>query len=102
MAKRIIIWTETAANQRRFVFEYWNLRNGNSKYSKKLLRLVNRRLNLISNNPNLFKPTNFAFTREAAMGNYSIYYKSINEQIIVSAFWDNRQDPDKLLEILKK
>jgi len=35
------------------------------------------------------------------MRNYSILYKVTEDQLIVTAFWDNRQDPDKLIEIIK-
>jgi hypothetical protein len=40
--------------------------------------------------------------RESAMGHFSIYYKTSPNQIIVMAFWDNRQDPKKLLKIILK
>lgn len=36
------------------------------------------------------------------LGNYSIFYKIFDEKIIITAFWDNRQDPKKLLKILGK
>jgi len=35
------------------------------------------------------------------MGNFSIYYKVSDQEIIITAFWDNRQDPKKLLAILE-
>lgn len=60
MAKNTIIWSETALSQRIEIFEYWNLRNGNTKYSTKLLYKIKGRIKV-----------------------------------------DNRQDPDKLLEILQ-
>lgn len=36
------------------------------------------------------------------MGYFSIYYKITDEQLIITAFWDNRQDPKKLLELVTK
>ncbi len=36
------------------------------------------------------------------MGHFSIYYKFTSDQIIVMAFWDNRQDPKKLLKTISK
>ena len=36
------------------------------------------------------------------MGHFSILYKLIEEQLIITAFWDNRQDPEKLIDIIKK
>jgi hypothetical protein len=41
-------------------------------------------------------------TKVSAMGHFSILYKFKEDQIIITAFWDNRQDPLKLLEIIKK
>ena len=36
------------------------------------------------------------------MEHFSIYYKISDEHIIVTAFWDNRQDPKKLMDMLTK
>ena len=35
------------------------------------------------------------------MGHFSILYKLAEEKLIITAFWDNRQDPKKLLELIK-
>jgi hypothetical protein len=32
------------------------------------------------------------------MGHFSVYYKIASDQIIVMAFWDNRQDPGALFK----
>jgi plasmid stabilization system protein ParE len=100
MAKRAIVWTETAAKQRREILKYWTKRNHSSKYAKKLITLVHARLDLIAKNPKLYKITSYPDTRTSAMGHFSIYYKFNDKQIMVMAFWDNRQDPKKLLELL--
>jgi hypothetical protein len=39
MAERIVIWTETAARQRRDVLKYWSKRNGSTTYAEKLIHL---------------------------------------------------------------
>ncbi len=36
------------------------------------------------------------------MGHFSILYKLTDEQLIITAFWDNRQNPQKLMEIIKE
>lgn len=36
------------------------------------------------------------------MGYYSILYRIMADLIVVMAFWDNRQDPEKLFELLNK
>jgi plasmid stabilization system protein ParE len=58
MAKRTIVWTETAAKQRRQILKYWTERNQSTTFAEKLI------------------------------------------EIIVMAFWDNRQDPKKLLKAI--
>ena len=101
MAKRNVIWTKTADLQYIGILEYWVRRSKSNSYSKKLVKLVFERTRQIAKNPFIYKSTNFKDVRVASMGNFSIYYKITDEQIIVSAFGDNRQDPKKLLKILK-
>ena len=97
MAKRDVIWTRTADIQLVGVLEYWVKRNKSNKYSIKLLKLVTDRTNQIAINPELYKKTEFKKTRVASLGNHSIFYKFDEDKIIITAFWDNRQDPKKLL-----
>jgi plasmid stabilization system protein ParE len=101
MAKKSVVWTDTAIKQRRKILEYWTLRNHSTTYSEKLIGLIRAHTNLISSNPFAGKSTNHLDTREAAMGNFSIYYKIHESQIIVTAFWDNRQDPEELVKLLE-
>jgi plasmid stabilization system protein ParE len=100
MAKRKIIWTETAAKQRREILRYWTERNRSTIYAEKLIEITASHLKIISKNPHLYKETSMNQIRESAMGHFSIYYKTSPNQIIVMAFWDNRQDPKKLLKII--
>ena len=100
MAKKSIVWTQTAITQRRQILKYWTLRNQSILYAEKLIGLIREHTNLISENPFAGKPTNHFDTREAAMGNFSIYYKVHINKIYITAFWDNRQNPKKLLKIL--
>lgn len=60
-----------------------------------------RRLTLIAENPLLYKAAEFPDTHVAAMGHFSLFYKITDRSIIITAFWDNRQDPKELLELLK-
>jgi hypothetical protein len=100
MAKLNIIWTRTADLQFVGVLEYWINQNNSKSYSKKLIKLVEKRTNYISENPLMFKLAAFPETRAASMGNFTILYKVTKESIIITAFWDNRQDPKKLIEVL--
>ncbi|MFD2698623.1 type II toxin-antitoxin system RelE/ParE family toxin [Mesonia sediminis] len=100
MARRNVIWTRTADIQFVGILAYWVKRNKSNNYSKKLLKLVSDRTHQIAENPLIYKATNFKSTRVASLGNYSIYYQFSDTEIIITAFWDNRQSPKKLLKIL--
>lgn len=102
MVKRTVVWTETAVRQRRAILDYWTKRNGSKIYAEKLIRLTANQIQIILSYPELFKSTTYANTRESAMGHFSIYYKVTRQKLIVTAFWDNRQDPKKLLDIIRR
>lgn len=101
MAKRNVVWTRTADIQFIGILQYWVKRNKSNIYSKKLLNLVTNRTSQIAQEPFLYKSTDFKDIRVASLGNFSIYYKISEKEIIITAFWDNRQDPEKILEILE-
>ncbi len=101
MAQRVIVWTKTADIQFAGVLEYWTKRNNSNTYAKKLVALVTERTKQIAENPKIYKLADYEGVRTAAMGNFSIYYKTTSEQIIIFAFWDNRQDHKKLLATLR-
>lgn len=101
MAKRTVRWTRTADIQYVGILEYWVKRNKSNNYSKKLIEIVAERTKEIAETPFMFKSAEFKDTRVAALGNFSIFYKVTEQEIIITAFWDNRQDPKKLLGILE-
>jgi len=76
MAQLTIHWTETAIRQRNYIFGW-------------------------KQNPELGKKTDFKNTRAVSLGHYSILYQKSNFKIIITGFWDNRQEPEKLLKFLK-
>lgn len=83
MAKRKIVWTE---------------RNKSTTYALTLIELTAKHLKVIAKNPEAFKETEIENIRESAMGHFSLYYTFTDDLIIVMAFWDNRQDPKKLIK----
>lgn len=101
MAKRKIVWTETAAKQRREVLTYWTERNKSTVYAEKLIKIIAQHLKVISKSPQAFKETELNHVRESAMGHFSLYYTYTDHLVIVMAFWDNRQDPEQLLKAIK-
>ena len=101
MAKRKIVWTETAAKQRREILRYRTARNGSTAYAEKLIKVIAVRTKVILQQPEAYKTTVYPETRISAMGHFSILYKTTDSQLIITAFWDNRQDPKKLLQIIR-
>lgn len=101
MAQREIVWTRTADLQFASILEYWANRNKSSIYSKKLIGLVSRRTKQISLEPFSYQLTDIKDIRIASLEVFSIFYRVTDTQIIIVAFWDNRQDPEKLFDVLK-
>ncbi len=101
MAKRTVKWTRTADIQFVGILEYWSKRNKSPDYSKKLIKIVADTTKQLAKNPFISPKANFKDTRVTSIKNFSIYYKVNDIEIIITAFWDNRQDPKKLLKILK-
>jgi plasmid stabilization system protein ParE len=102
MVKRTVAWTETAVRQRRSLLKYWTKRNGSTHYAESIIKSTKDRIKIILTNPRSSRLSEYPETRVAAMGHFSIFYKVTPAQIIITAFWDNRQDPEKILELLKK
>ena len=100
MAKSTVAWTITAVKQRRAILKYWTQKTHSTVYAEKLIKLINKRIKVIAKYPESWKLTSYPDSRISAMGNFSIVYKIAEKGIIVTAFWDNRQEPDKLLEII--
>ncbi|MGA9240163.1 type II toxin-antitoxin system RelE/ParE family toxin [Robiginitalea sp.] len=102
MAQRNVVWTRTADIQYAGILQYWVNRNKSAEYSKKLIAEVAERTQQIAGAPFSYKSADFPNTRVASLGNFSIFYKVSDQQILITAFWDNRQDPKSLLKILKE
>jgi|WetSurMetagenome_2_1015567.scaffolds.fasta_scaffold350383_1 plasmid stabilization system protein ParE len=101
MKRTEIFWTATAVKQRNQVLDYWNERNKSKTYSKKLVIKIHDSLKLLKTNPQLGKKTDFMNNRIMSLGHYSILYREMSLKIVITGFWDNRQDPAKLLMFLK-
>jgi plasmid stabilization system protein ParE len=101
MKKIEIFWAATAVKQRNQVLDYWDERNKSKTYSKKLVIKIHDRIKLLKTNPKLGKKTDFMNTRIISLGHYSILYREVSSKIVITGFWDNRQDPEKLLMFLK-
>ena len=99
MARKKIIWSNRAESELKNMLDYFNIRNGNSKYSLKLLKEINQLLNTLLKNEYLGRLTINKRTRVIVMSVYLIYYNITETEIQILSFWDNRQSPDKRIDI---
>lgn len=95
MAKRIV-WTQTAKQARKEILEYWIKHNGSAIYSKRLSKLFRIKVSLLHSEHYLGKPTDFKNIRVSLVSHFSIFYKLLNDEIIIVGIWDNRRNPNDL------
>ncbi|QQQ28345.1 type II toxin-antitoxin system RelE/ParE family toxin [Chryseobacterium indoltheticum] len=95
-----IFWTKIAQKQRDVIFEYYNNRNKSFIYSKKLKSEIKEYSNILKQQPEIGKKITNSDLRNIFFGNYSLIYKRKLNIIYIAAFWDNRQNPEKLSKIL--
>ena len=96
MAKEVI-WSPLAKRKRREILEYWIEHNKSKTYSLKLNELFKQAEQLISERPNIGKPTSDKHVRFKIVRDYLIFYEQVDEKIYILTIWDSRQDPDKLI-----
>ena len=99
MAKEVV-WSLCAQKERKEILEYWRLRNKSNTYSKKLNQLFKESVKLITDFPQIGKPTDDINTRIKIVRDYLIIYEETETQIQILTIWDSRQDPDKLKNII--
>ena len=102
MAQRTVIWTRTASIQLREILGFWLRRTGSSVFSNKLLDKVEQHIEWISTFPFHCPESLYSNHRISAMGHYSIIYQVTDHEIWVTAFWDNRRDPQELINVIRK
>lgn len=102
MAQKKVIWTKFAAKQLRQVTDYWTEHNYSNSYSIKLIDKIQSNLNGVLKNPKRCPESAVSGIRVSPLGHFSVFYAIVPEGIAIVSFWDNRQDPKKLFEILEK
>ena len=100
MVKRLI-WSSIALDQKKEIFEYWNERNHSKAYSRKLNRLFNEAVEMLTVHSQLGKPTNYPNVRLKFVRDYWIVYQTLPNIIKVLLIWDARRNPDRFENILK-
>lgn len=95
MVKKEIIWSTRANIELKKTLEFYNKRNGSTKYSLKLLVDIDNLLNTLSHSEFIGRLTANKKTRVVVMKVYLIFYETNKNRIEILSFWDNRQDTQK-------
>jgi len=102
VAKRKIIWSIRAQQDRLQILEYWIERNKSESYSEKLYNLFNSAIELISEHPEIGRQTDEQDIRAKIVRDYMIFYQVSEQQLNILAIWDTRQNPEKIEQIIKR
>ncbi|MCF8254480.1 MAG: type II toxin-antitoxin system RelE/ParE family toxin [Bacteroidia bacterium] len=96
MAKRKVVWSLLAKNNRIQILDYWIERNKSKDYSIKINNLFKEGIEFISEFPEVGKLTDDKSARIIIVRDYLIVYESNKDQILILTIFDGRQDPIKL------
>ena len=97
MAKRVI-WTLSARSDRKQILDYWRQRNKSNTYSKKLNKIFQGAIEIISVYPQIGNPTTDQSVRVKAVKDYLLVYEESETHILILRVWDTRQEPKKFKE----
>lgn len=93
-----LIWSDEALNNLKDIIDYLENR-WTEKESKKFALLLEKQLKLIKENPFLFAESNKSngLRRSVLSKQTTIYYQIIDYEIRIITLFDNRQNPNRLI-----
>jgi toxin YoeB len=99
MVKRLV-WSKKALENKKEIFEYWNIANGNKNYSRKLNTELNNLIDVLLSFPDPGRKVENYDARFLVKHRYIIFYK-VNRSsefldIEIIQIWDSRRDPEDL------
>lgn len=101
MAKKEIIWSIKAQQDRINILDYWIKRNKSKAYSRQLLLLFKQAADLIAEYPKIGNPTSYRSIRFKIVRDYLLFYEELEDKIEILLAWDSRRNPDKPDDLLK-
>jgi plasmid stabilization system protein ParE len=96
MAKRKVVWTISAEIQLQSILDFFNNRNKNANYSRRLYKNLIKVLRTVEKNPELGIKTKIENIRGLIIDDYILFYEISETMILVLKIWDSRQNPNKL------
>ncbi len=96
MARRKIVWTKSANQDRLEILSYWIERNSSKTYSLRLNKMIKESIKIAAHYPESGRKTDEGSTRVKIVRDYLIFYDFNPKEIIVLSIWDaNRNDQIK-------
>lgn len=92
MAKQIV-WTNKAKKELIEILEYWMDRNKSNTFSKKLNKLIENQLLLISQYPEIGRKTDIKDVKVKVIHKYLLYYEIIDENLYVLTIRHGSKNP---------
>lgn len=91
-----ILWTDNALKELQDTIEYLQ-EHWSDKELRNLVNNLEKTLNLISNNPNLFQSSEYKkdIRRAVVMKFNTLYYRVNEDTVEIISFFSNRQNPIK-------
>lgn len=96
MAKKKLVWTLRAINDKIEIYQYWNLKNKSKDYSSKLDSLFSKSALILCEFPNSGILADFEAVRVKTIRGYQLFYKLVNESLVILTIWDSRRNPKGL------
>jgi len=94
-----LIWSDEALNNLNGIIKYLENR-WSKKEIKRFAQLLDKQLNRIKSNPYLFAESHKSkgLRKSVLSKQTTIYYKIVDDQIRLISLFDNRQNPNNLLD----
>lgn len=96
-----IVWSVISKSNIEQIKQFYDRRNKNSDYSKKLLRVFKDAAVVIEKQPQIGMNTDLEGIKGFIVLNYIIFYEELSSHILVLMVWDCRRDPLQVRKILK-
>ncbi len=96
MARRQVIWSLRAKNDRIKILDFWIAHNQSKAYSIKLNNLFKDATKFIAEHPSVGKLTDDKKARIKIVRDFYIVYEIRRSMIVILAIFDSRRNPDNL------
>lgn len=95
MVKFKIDWSVEAKSDLIDILHYYLERNKSNSYCIKLNTKINKSIKLLSKNPYIGIPTEYASVRALITGDYQIIYEIFDQLVLIVMIWDCRRNPEE-------